>query len=279
MPRLQIREKKVAGTDIQDIDIRDIAVQDINVRDVHVSDVNSRDVHVPDVHVPDIDRRAEMALNNKDEFERLLSEFRPLLHARVSRLAGCSKDLRDDMTSVAYMAFYESVKKYDKRKGHFFRFLNTVVRLRLIDNLRQLYARRIETVSLEVETDGGGNLSPFTDKASIEGYNEDIRRSCFAIEIDSFKKELAEWNITMDDLVMCSPKHARLRELYKRVVNSIVNDAEIVQIIFTKHYFPIKKISTLTEIPHKKIERGRIFILASLIIHTGDYEHIKYYIS
>ena len=232
-----------------------------------------------DIDIHEIDQRAVIALKNTVEFERLLIKFKPFLRSRVSRLAGRSDDMRADMMSVAFEAFFESVRSFNQQKGHFFQFMNRVVHNRLIDNLRKIYVRRVETASLEIYDEDDTKQMSLIDKVSIDEYREENRKSYFKSEIECLKEELAKWNISMDALLIHSPKHARLRDMYNTVAKVISNDEQIMTIINTKHYFPVKKISNSTKIPLKKIERGRIFILASLIILTGDYQHLKQYVA
>ena len=226
-----------------------------------------------------IDDRAVIALNDESEFEKLLEEFKPFLGSQSSRLAGRSFEMRDEMMEVATFAFLESIRKYDSEKGHFFPFMRTVVKMRLNDALRKQYAMRVETVPLETEDEDGVSLSPHIERASIDAYNEGIRQNNFAIEIEYFKQELADWGITMESLVEHSPKHSRVRDAYRAIIAAVARDEEIMQTILVKRYFPIKKISLLTKVPQKNIERGRTFIIASLIIRVGDYEHLRGYIA
>ena len=226
-----------------------------------------------------IDNRAVIALNNEIEFEKLLEEFKPFLGSQSARLAGRSYEMREEMMDVAIFAFLESIKKYDSEKGHFFPFMRTVVKMRLNDALRKQYAMHVETVPLEIEDEDGASMSPHIERASVDAYNESTRQNNFAVEIEYFKEELAEWGITMETLVEHSPKHSRVRDVYRAIIAAVAEDDEIMQTILVKRYFPIKKISILTKVPQKNIERGRTFIIASLIIRVGDYEHLRGYIA
>jgi RNA polymerase sigma factor len=98
-------------------------------------------------------------------------------------------------------------------------------------------------------------------------------------EIESFKQELAKWNITMDALATQSPKHIRLRNSLNQAADILSENVDVIQKIFTKQDFPIKEISNLTKMSKKKIENGRTFILAALIIRNGEYEHLKNYLT
>jgi len=233
----------------------------------------------PGVEVYDIDECAKKALTNETEFELLLQRFRPFLSARASRLAGTYADRRDEMMDAAGSAFFEAVKEYDKQKGHFFQFMNTVVHRRLTDVLRGFYAKRVDTVPIENDSGDRARAASPVDIASMNAYMENERRYGLNLEIECFKGELAEWGVTLEELEANSPKQERLRGIYKRIAADIINDAEITQIIFARHYFPVKKISVLSKVPRKTVERARIYLLASVIIWAGDYDYLKGYIS
>ena len=226
----------------------------------------------------DLDRMAAAAAEKTAEFERLLESFKPFLRNRASKLAGVAYDAPDEMMSAAMSAFHEAVKAYDPEKGHFFRFMDNVVRMRLIDCWRRLSADRAETVPLEEEYDGESGYSRQVAAASLRNYDDSVRQRGLVLEIESFKQEIAEWGFSMDALVEHSPKQARTRTVYKEITGLIAADEEIMCTIRDKHYYPVKKISRLTKLPRKLVERARIYTIASLIIRSGDYDYLKSYV-
>lgn len=76
-----------------------------------------------------------------------------------------------------------------------------------------------------------------------------------------------------------SPKHAKTRRIYSDIVKFLISDQDLLRQIRNKKTLPIIEIEKTLKIPRKKIDRGRKYILAVLIICTGDYEFIKDYIS
>lgn len=229
----------------------------------------------------EIDEYAEMASNGSAEFERLLSDFMPFLKSHVSRSVkkSGSKDLFDEMMSDAILAFYEAVKSYDRGKGHFFPFMRRIVSNRIIDFLRKTKSGRLPTVPLESDDAENQGQASQIYAASVKIHHENERRGELVIEIESYKRELAEWGISMNALEAHSPKHTRLRGICREIIEAAAADFEIMQIMRTKRYFPIKKVSDLTEIPQKTIERIRMFLIGSLIIRDGDYYHLKEYVT
>ena len=227
--------------------------------------------------VGSLDTRAEISAKDKNEAELLIEEFRPYLHGCVTKYSlYATTGLRDDLYSVAMLAFYEAIQHYDKSKGHFLAFANAVIRRRIIDNIRKVYRQHSHSpIDLD---DENSSQSEAISTASILTYQVANQRELLVLEIEQFKAELTTWDITLDTLVKQSPKHKKSRDICSVIVDAISKDPEIMHIIQIKRYFPVKKIAALTQLPYKKIERFRNYILASLIILTGDYEYMAEYI-
>jgi len=228
-----------------------------------------------------LDERAIMAKQSEGETERLIEDFRPFMNARVTKYSSWSDaNQREEMFSIAMMAFYESIRKYDSSKGHFFPFANRVVSERIIDYIRSIYRHEGRTVPLEEDDDERPSAqSTVLKEISVRSYDAQRRQEYLVNEIEQFKAELTTWGITLEILTENSPKHQKLRETYKMVITKICQSPDIVQTIQIKRYFPIKAIAELTGLPPKNLERARIFILASLIIKMGDYEYLSDYVS
>jgi RNA polymerase sigma factor len=232
------------------------------------------------IKAANIDDRAVAAKQSKEASEQLISEFKPFLEnlaARYSQQYDLS--LRDDLLSVVMLAFYESIKSYDVARGHFFPYVKRVARSRIIDYLRTASRHWGKTLPLE-DSDETQQTTQSTAvaEASERQYESEKRQQLLVEEIEQFKRELKAWGITFDELSRQSPKQKRLREIYRRVVTEVAENHDIVQTIQLKRYFPVKAIAEITKLPPKKLERARIFVLASLIIKTGDYEILSEYV-
>lgn len=229
--------------------------------------------------VESLDERAIAAAKNEREKELLIEEFQPYLHGQVHRMTGSDPRYHDELFSYALLAFNEAIGSYKAVKGHFFAFADNVVHRRLIDGMRHIYRSKRDTVSLNDYDEQGEEIqNKNIIKASITQYQASQEQASIAMEIEQFNNELENWDITLDMLVKQSPKHKALRKTYHQAVFAAAADPEVMQTIHLKRYFPVKKISELTGIPQKKLERGRIYILASIIIRTGDFEYLSDYI-
>jgi len=228
-----------------------------------------------------LDERAMIAKESSLEMEKLISEFRPFLRSRANRFSSKHSDLQDDdLYSVAMMAFYEAIQSYDINKGHFYSFANRVIYNRIVDSVRKVYRSDTTSISLDDDEDdeSGNSRTMLIDKQSITAYRQNVAQAQLVEEIEQFQMELAEWGITMAVLVEQSPKHLELQRTYKRVVSQVLEDDDILQTIHVKHYFPVKAVAELSGLPQKKVERARRFILASIIIKSGDYNLLSEYV-
>lgn len=222
----------------------------------------------------DLDHRAVTAKESDIEAEKLIIEFKPFLRSQVAKYSVRFDEYQSDaLFSAAMSAFYEAIKNYDIGRGRFFPYADRVVRSRIIDSIREFSRHEGKTVSLDEEDDEQLSAqSAVITEISMRNFEAERRREMLAEEIEQFKTELASWGITMDGLVQSSPKHKQLRVAYYEAISLIIDDPDIMQTIQLKRYFPVKAVSLITGLPQKKLERARIFILASVIIKTGDYD-------
>lgn len=227
-----------------------------------------------------LDERALKAAADKTAHNDMIEEFRPFLHNCTARYASADRNKHDELFSVAMLAFSEAITKFDSSKGNFFSFAANVVRRRLIDEVRRHYKSENNVYSLDdLGEDGEQSQSDIVSAASQRLYADQQSNLDLIAEIEQFKTELAQWKITMPLLVQQAPKHAALRVLCLRAVALAAKDPQIMQAFHLKHYLPVKKIAEISKIPPKKLERMRTFIIASLIIKTGDYEKLSGYVS
>jgi len=228
----------------------------------------------------DIDKMALEARNSREEQNKLIEQFLPFIKSRAVKYSGKGgRSQHDDLISIAMTSFYEAIGTYDKSKGHFIPFAELVIANRIIDHTRLHSKHEGKTVSFhEVDDDDNIIYLHEVNKASIRNAEIQKRTLILLEEIEEFKSEAKVWGITMESLVKASPKHKELREVYKDVIIKICNDSQITEIMRNKKYFPIKLVSERTGLSIKKLERGRAFIIASIIIRTGDYELLISYV-
>jgi len=109
-------------------------------------------------------------------------------------------------------------------------------------------------------------------------YSSSLINEYRKLEIEQLKAELGEWGISFFDLARTSPKYKRTKKLYNEVLQFILSRPDLIEQLKKKKQLPISEIEKCLNIPQKKIERARKYIIAAIIIMTGDYQYIKEYI-
>lgn len=230
-----------------------------------------------------LEERVLRIKNNTGEVNDFVNEYKPFISATVSRVLGRFVEYgKDEELSVALSAFVEAIRGFDKAKGAFLSFARLVIKKRLIDFFRkENHYKEHVTLNEGISTgrsDGDTGEcaeNDYSAKASIEHYNDDKLNEYRRLEIIELKNQLKAWDLTFQDVVTSSPKHSKLREIYREAVYCVLCNPDIVKVILNKKYLPIAEIEKISKIPRKKLERGRNYIIASVLILSGDYEYIR----
>jgi len=241
---------------------------------------NNTDLREPIDKAWYLDERAILARESEREMERLIEDCEMFLRSRASRFSSrLDSAQRDELYVTAMYALYEATQRYDIAKGHFFPFADHVIRGRIIDEKRKQYRHAHVTVPFEDEGDSRATAqSAYVAEVAEMAYMDTYNHEKLLDEIEEFKAELAGWGISMATLARKAPKHKKLREEYAMAVTSALDSPDIIQTIRLKHYFPVNALAKITGLSQNKLERGRCFILASILIKLGDYDFLAEYV-
>lgn len=223
-----------------------------------------------------INDRVERIKHDEEEINRLVEEYKPFIASCAEKATGrYVRYGEDDELSIALMAFVEAIKSYDINKGSFLSFAKDVIRKRLIDYHRK-EKKHSNIVSINgYFMEGEDDERDLGINESMEDYSAREANEYRRLELQELKKELREWDITFSQLADASPKHERTRRLYADIIRYLMSRPELVKHIMSKKYLPVSEIEKGTGLPRKKIERARKYIIAVLIINTGDYQYIR----
>ncbi|RKD34674.1 RNA polymerase sigma-I factor [Thermohalobacter berrensis] len=226
-----------------------------------------------------LEERVERAKKDSDELNKLIKEYRPFIISTVQKKVGrYVKSSQDDEISIGMIAFKEAIDSFDSNKGKFLSFAKQVINLRLIDYYRKEKNKEREVYLDTSEEDNDNKIYEIGTNKAIEIHRLKEENEIRKFEIIEYGKELKKWGIDFNDLVKVSPKSKRLRELYKEISKIIVGNKELLDDLIRTKRLPIKKIQKFKKVHRKKIERGRIYIIALVLIFIGEYEYIKSYI-
>jgi len=228
----------------------------------------------------DLNQRVIDSRDDKAKTEQLIEEYKPFIASVVQKHLGRYVEYGvDDELSIALLAFHEAIMKYDLNKGNFLSLARVTIKHRLIDYFRRENRNKPSTISIEQEREDIDNeAQDLSENQAIKDFQERQIRDLRKEEILEVKKALSAWGINFLDVAKSSPKKEGTRKSYLKAINYIIGNPDILNIMKKKKYLPVEKIAEATKIPRKTIERGRNYIVAAVIILSGDYQYLKEYI-
>ncbi|HBQ63772.1 MAG TPA: RNA polymerase sigma-I factor [Clostridiales bacterium] len=232
-----------------------------------------------------LDVQAAKSRGNKNLQDRLIRQYWSYIAACASRATGRYLSETDEEMSIALLAFHEALEQYDPEKGSFLTFARGVIHRRLIDHYRKEQRQHRHETPL-------GSLFP--DPAG-ESYADPLEQTDLLLkqadrferlqeqadrleEIEMFSRELADWGISLEELVKSSPKAVKTREAAGRIIAFLIENPDRVMAMKKNRTLPVQEIIKNLGIPRKNTERLRKYIIAAVIILSGDYSLLVHYV-
>lgn len=223
-----------------------------------------------------LERRVRLAKTDPGEADRLITEYQPFVAKTVrDHIGSFVSQENSDEFSIALVAFHEAIMAYDSKKGKFLSFAARIIRLRLIDHYRSQHRNKPE-YSLEASQEISDN--DITTPIALQKFDSQKENQQRRYEILALTEELSQWGITFSQLAEHSPKQDNLRSLYTGVAHQIINTQELLTRLMETKRLPIKEIQEVCDVDRKRLDRGRIYIIACVIILNGDYQFIQDYL-
>ena len=211
-----------------------------------------------------LEERVIKSKTNNDELNTLISDFKPFIASVVQKKVGKYLEYGvDDELSVGLSAFMEAVNSFDVKKGTFLSFSRLVINARIIDFLRK--KSKLRTISIDEDFQDENEVSTVLDKKSMEKYTLENEEDSVKLEVIEYASLLKNWNIGFNELVHISPKKDTLRQEYKNAARIVVDNDNILNELMRTKRLPIGEIEKILKIHRKKLERGRIYIIAIVL--------------
>jgi len=211
----------------------------------------------------DIDQQAIKAASDNEELALFIKskEFFILKVAVSTAKRYITKS--DDEYSIALLAFYDAVKKYNYDRGSFLAFAKLLISQSLIDHFRQM-----KKYDVEVEVDW------LNDRPAVDHHDHDLQA-----EIMILTDELKKYGFTFMDLVDNSPKAIKTKNACGIAVRYLIKHQELIDQMRISKQLPIKIIEKNTDLPRKILEHYRKYLIAVAEILSGDYPYLSEYLS
>ncbi|MFO1445671.1 RNA polymerase sigma factor SigI [Bacillus sp. Bva_UNVM-123] len=210
----------------------------------------------------------------------LIETYKPFIAKTVSSV--CKRYIyeSDDEFSIGLIAFNEAIQKFSPEKGNsLISFAEVLIKRRVIDYIRTQVKH--QNLSFEISTELDEDEFPrsyIEDELSLENYrkktDEELRRD----EIKQFIEVLREFDLSFQDLIEQTPKHADARKNAMTVAQILAGESDLKNSLLEKKRLPIKQLEKYVSISRKTIERNRKYIIAISLILIGDYIYLKDYI-
>ncbi|OGO77082.1 MAG: RNA polymerase sigma-I factor [Clostridiales bacterium GWB2_37_7] len=230
-----------------------------------------------------INERVERIRFLNAEKSEFIQDYKPFIAATVEKCVGRYVTYgQDDELSIGLIAFEEAINHYDLGKGNFLSFAQNVIKRRIIDYYRK--EKRHQNVTsindyYPDESEGDNVYDYITTAEQIQSqYYEQEVNDLRRMEIIQLKSELEKFDLSFSDIAKSSPKHKGTKSAYLDIVKFIVGNKEITDKIKQKKYIPVAEIQMATNLPRKTIERSRNYVIAAVLILTGDYYSLREYI-
>ena len=204
----------------------------------------------------------------------LIKQFKPFIASVIQKRLGRFLEYGvDDELSIGLIAFDEAISSYDMRKGRFLSFSRLVITNRIIDYYRKQSKLSHSTTSYDDEEDD--ITTDLIDKKSVEQFTFQSESEDKKFEIIEYSHDLGQWGIEFSELARISPKQDNLRIEYINCAKMIAGDKSILDELMRTKRLPIKNIVKMMPLHRKKIERGRIYIIALIIAIVKNYSFIE----
>jgi RNA polymerase sigma factor len=213
--------------------------------------------------------------SREDNFKtsRLIYEFKPFIASVAQKKSGRFLEYGvDEELSVGLSAFKEAMDSFKKEKGKFLSFARMVINMRLIDYYRK--EKNKKAFILKSDNRYSANFK-YNELVSTEHYEIDEERENRILEIIEYRAELSKWGISLEALADISPRNESLRNEYKEVAKIIVKNSDILKFMMETKKLPLKKLEKITWVHRKKMERGRIYIIAMVLAIINNLSYIK----
>ncbi|MCL4439679.1 MAG: RNA polymerase sigma-I factor [Firmicutes bacterium] len=214
--------------------------------------------------------------------EDFLFEYKPFVAKTAMNL--CKRPLdwgeRDEL-SIALIAFNSAIDSYDPGKRvPFLPYARVVIQNRLKDHFRKESRIQVE-IPLETQTDEGKTVSPAEIQAAWENYNDRTIEDERQDELVEFEKLLGNFGINFESLVEVSPKHMDSRQTLFQVAKRVAEKKELIDYVLSKKQLPINELILSTGVNRKTLERGRKFIIATVLVihHAMEFPYVRSYIN
>jgi RNA polymerase sigma factor len=213
------------------------------------------------------------AAEDELKLERFISENEQFIVRCTSLIVHRYITKSDDEWSIALIAFTEAVQDYHFDKGSFLSFAKTVIRRRLIDFQRSKSKYNSEIpvnpamFGTDEEDEAAEKFAVYKAVTELSVQEDHSIR----YEIEAIDKIFRQYGFSFMDLAECSPKSEKTKLICAKAVIYVLRNPLLIREMRVRKMLPLKTIASNVEVPRKKLECHRKYIIAAVEILSGEY--------
>ena len=216
-----------------------------------------------------LEERVIKARGDNDLIGPLIKEFKPFIASIAQKKVGRYLEYGvDDELSVGLIAFKEAIDSFKEDRCKFLSFARMVISMRLIDHFR----KQVRNIDSTADDDPQEDL---WERQSIELYQLENEEEDRKAEVVQYSYMLSQWNISLLELVKASPRSQELKNQYQKVAKMIAGNSYLLEGLMQTKRLPIKEIEKEMPIHRKKLERGRIYIIAMVLAIISGFSYMS----
>lgn len=227
-----------------------------------------------------IDEKALLAANNDTILTEFINEQKSFIINCAYRTTHKYITQSEDEWSIALVAFTNAVKTYAPQKGGFLSYSELLIKRSLIDYYRSTQKYKPElSVSPDIfDSEPNEEDYDISIKLEVSDKISKVSENNLKYEIEAANAEFKKFGFSFYDLTSCSPKSFKTKEACKQAVLSVFDNPIILNEIYQSKQLPIKLIQKNTNLPRKTLEHHRRYIIAAIVILSGEYPLLADYI-
>lgn len=208
----------------------------------------------------------------KDQF---ISQYTPFIIRTLCNTLGTYIDVKNsEEYSIGLLAFNEAIECYNEEKNSsFLNFAELVIKRNIYTYLNSC-KKDLKTLPFSYFEETDKTLEKYCSQDS----NDEFHNIEMKDQYERFEEKLAEFNISLEDLVLYKPKHKDSQRMAINIAKALAEDRMLYEKLMTKKTIPMVELLKKVKVNHKAIEKNRKFIISVSIILREDFDDIKEHI-
>ena len=219
------------------------------------------------------------AKQDEEAREKLIKSSQQTILRSASSAARRYITENDDEWSIAMYAFSKAVDAYSPEKGDFLPFAQMLIHRSLIDYFRA-EARHIQEIPVAPEILEGDGEDEESDAVYLAVEEQSMQADDHSLrdEILEANDLFSSFGFSFYDLTACSPKQEKTRRECILAVRYMLKPKERAEDFKRTGRLPIREIRKATGVSVKTLDRYRKYLVAVIILMSGDFPHLAEYL-